>query len=111
MTGVQTCALPIFEDHAPAAAPAPSSAALARFGEFMGAATAPGKVNARAKELIAVALSIVRHCEPCLRSHLAAAFALGITREEIDEAAALAVEFAGCPALMFYKETMRVLRA
>ncbi len=102
---------PTFEDHAPAAAPAPSSAALARFGEFMGAATAPGKVNARAKELIAVALSIVRHCEPCLRSHLAAAFALGITREEIDEAAALAVEFAGCPALMFYKETMRVLRA
>ena len=102
---------PTLEDHAPAAAPAPSSAALARFGEFMGAATAPGKVNARAKELIAVALSIVRHCEPCLRSHLAAAFALGITREEIDEAAALAVEFAGCPALMFYKETMRVLRA
>ena len=107
---------PVFDDDAPGAASgaAPAGApagALARFGDFMGAATAPGRVDARTKELIAVALSLVRHCEPCLRSHLAAAFAMGISRGEIDEAAALAVEFAGCPALMFYKETMRTLRA
>ena len=99
------CAKPpaFVDDDAPAGA-------LKRFGDFMGAAIAPGKVDARTKELIAIALSIARHCEPCLRSHLTTAFGMGLSREEIDEAAALAVEFAGCPALMFYKETLRTLQ-
>jgi selenide,water dikinase len=94
---------PAFVDDAP-------GNALASFGQFMGVAIAPGKVDARTKELIAIALSIARQCEPCLRSHLTTAFGMGLSRAEIDEAAALAVEFAGCPALMFYKETLRKLQ-
>lgn len=78
-------------------------AALAPFMAFMKAANAPGRIDCRAKKLMAVALSIAHKCEPCLRSHLKSALAMGITPEELDEAAALAVAFGGCTAMMFYK--------
>ena len=82
----------------------------ALFSEFMKQANAPGLLDARTKKLIAVALSLARHCDPCLKSHLKSAQAMGISRAELDEAARLAVEFCGCPALMFYRETCMKLK-
>ncbi len=84
--------------------PATAADPLAPFQAFMKAANAPGVVDARAKKLIALALSIALRCEPCLRAHLKSARAMGLSREEIDEAAALAISFGGCSALMFYRE-------
>ena len=81
--------------------------AAALFTDYMKAANRPGLVDGRTKKLIAVALSIVQHCEPCLRVHLKGALEMGITAAELDEAANLAVEFGGCPALMFYREVSR----
>jgi AhpD family alkylhydroperoxidase len=63
----------------------------------MKAANAPGAVDARAKKLIAIALSIARHCEPCLKLHIRSALQMGLSRAEIDEAAALVIAFCGCP--------------
>jgi len=79
------------------------------FTDYMKAANRAGRVDGRTKKLIAIALSIVQHCEPCLRSHLKSALEMGITRVEIEEVANLAVEFAGCPALMFYREVCKEL--
>ncbi len=78
--------------------------ALALFSDFMKAANAPGRIDARNKKLMAVALSIAHHCRPCLKIHLQAAKQMGIPAEEIDEAAHLAIAFGGCTAMMFYKE-------
>jgi len=77
---------------------------IAEFSEFMKAANAPGAVDARAKKLIAIALSIARHCAPCLKLHIRSALQMGLSRAEIDEAAALVIAFCGCPAMMFYRE-------
>jgi AhpD family alkylhydroperoxidase len=82
---------------------------LLLFTEFMKAANAPGLIDARAKKLMAIALSIAHHCEPCLKIHLKSALAMGIPKAELDEAANLAIAFGGCTAMMFYKETCKDL--
>lgn len=76
---------------------------MAAFMAFMKEANSPGLIDQRAKKLMAVALSISQRCEPCLKIHLKGAFSMGISKAEVDEAAALATAFGGCTALMFYK--------
>jgi len=81
--------------------------ALPSFKGFMKEAMRPGAIDARTKKLIAISLSIVRDCKPCLKIHVRAALDMGITKAEIDEAAVLAVVFGGGPSMMFYNETCR----
>ena len=47
------------------------SEAEAKFHEFMQAANAPGLLDARTKKAMAIALSVITKCEPCLKSHIA----------------------------------------
>lgn len=82
---------------------ASSTSAPAHFRQFMQAITGPGALTVREKELMALALAIVTKCEPCLRLHLKAARKAGLTDAEIDEAAWVAVQFGGAPAMMFYR--------
>ncbi len=80
-----------------------------KFMDFMAATNQGGRVSAETKKLVAVALAIANHCEPCLRSHLKSALAMGFTKEELDEVANQAVAFGGCTAQMFYKDVCRKL--
>jgi len=98
---------------APAEGAGGSSAAdtLGLFTDFMKEANRPGLIDARAKKLMAIALSVVQHCEPCLKIHMKSAMAMGLSLAEIDEAANLAVAFGGCTAMMFYKETSAAFRS
>jgi selenide,water dikinase len=82
-----------------------ASDTLKMFKAFLTEANKPGRIDRRTKILMAIILSIAHHCEPCLKSQLKTARAMGISREEIDEAANLAISFGGCTALMFYKTT------
>lgn len=84
---------------------------LALFTDFMKAANRPGLIDARAKKLMAIALSVAQHCEPCLKIHMKSALAMGLSLAEIDEAANLAVAFGGCTAMMFYKEASAAFRS
>ena len=77
---------------------------LALFTNFMKEVNKPGLIDARAKKLMAIALSVAQRCAPCLKIHIRAARSMGISMAEIDEAANLAIAFAGCAAMMFYKE-------
>lgn len=77
------------------------------FKAFMQAANAPGAVDAKAKKLLAIALSISQRCEPCLEIHLRGALQQGISQEEVDEAAWMAIAFCGAPAKMFYDEVRK----
>lgn len=87
-----------------AAAPAAGSVpgVQQKFMEFLKSAAAPGALDARIKRAIAIALSVLSKCEPCVKIHIQKAKAEGFTQEEIDEAAWLAIAFGGSPTMMFY---------
>ena len=63
---------------------------------------AGGVGPAKTKQAIAIALSVLARCEPCVKSHMKKARDLGFSQEEIDEAAWLAIGFGGSPTMVFY---------
>ena len=71
------------------------------FGKFMEAVEAPGALDVKHKELIAVALSITAHCHWCIAYHVNGALKAGATRAEIMEAAWVAILMGGGPAVMY----------
>jgi len=73
-----------------------------KFQDFLKRSGAPGALDAATKQAIAVALSTLAKCEPCLRAHIKKARAMGFSQEEIDEAAWMAISFGGSPVMMFY---------
>ncbi|MFA6809369.1 MAG: carboxymuconolactone decarboxylase family protein [Eubacteriales bacterium] len=76
----------------------------AQVGAFMGllgAAYEPGKVDVKTKELISVAIAAYSRCEYCIVFHVFKAFEAGATREEILEAAMVAVAFGGGPSIAY----------
>jgi len=74
------------------------------FSEFLKQVNEQGLIDKRTKKLIAIALSVAQRCEPCLKIHIKGAIEMGISKEEIDESAYLAISFSGSPAMMFYNE-------
>ena len=57
-----------------------------------------GAITLKTKELIAVAIGVALKCEPCIRLHVQKCLDVGCTREEILEAASVAVMMGGGPA-------------
>jgi selenide,water dikinase len=76
--------------------------AMKMFQDFMGTALQPGALDVVTKELLAVALALVVDCEQCARIHIRKAMESGIGRDELEEAAALAVAFGGCRVMMLW---------
>ncbi len=96
------------EDCSGAEAPAAGAGETeARFHEFLKAANAPGALGAKTKQAMAIALSVLGKCEPCVKSHIKKARAMGFSQDEIDEAAWMAIAFGGAPLMMFYKPLRR----
>jgi selenide,water dikinase len=81
-----------------------SSAGTAKekFGAFMAEVNSGGTLSAREKELMALVLSILSKCEPCVKIHLKKAAEAGLTDAEIEEAAWMAISFGGAPTMMWY---------
>ena len=77
------------------------------FQAFMKASGTPGALDAATKQSIAIALSVLAKCEPCVKAHLKKARAMGFSQEEIDEAAWMAISFGGSPTMMFWKQLRR----
>jgi AhpD family alkylhydroperoxidase len=75
--------------------------AMRAFGELGKAATARGAVDAKTKELIALALGVASRCDPCIAFHAQALVKLGATRQELDEALAVTTYMGGGPSLMY----------
>ncbi len=74
------------------------------FGAFMSATSTGGKVDARTKELVNFALSVITKCKPCVITHRKKAVKMGISPEELDEVAWCAAAMGGAPVRMFYQE-------
>jgi selenide,water dikinase len=75
-----------------------------KYHDFLKSANAPGSLDARTKRAIAIALSVLARCEPCVKSHVKKARDEGFSQQEIDEAAWMAISFGGSPTMMFYNE-------
>jgi AhpD family alkylhydroperoxidase len=79
-----------------------NTAAERKFKEFLQASGADGTLDGKAKQAVAIALSVLSQCEPCVKMHVKKARAMGFSQEEIDEAVWMAISFGGSPVMMFY---------
>lgn len=65
------------------------------------AALKPGVMDAKTKELIALAISVAVRCDDCIAFHAKAAVGCGATREEILETLGVAIYMGGGPSAMY----------
>jgi AhpD family alkylhydroperoxidase len=71
------------------------------FAEMHKAAVADGALSATTKELIALAIAIVKHCDGCIAYHAKAAARKGATPEEVAEALGVALLMDGGSASVY----------
>lgn len=71
------------------------------FSAMHGAAMGPGQIGTKEKELMCIAIGIVRQCVDCIGFHTKAAIAAGATREEIAETISVTIYMGGGPAYMY----------
>lgn len=71
------------------------------FSDLGRSATADGVLDAKTKELIALALSVAARCDPCIGFHAKSLVKLGATRQEIDETLGVTTYMGGGPSLMY----------
>ena len=70
---------------------------------FDKAGMAPGALSHKTKELIAIAVSVVKQCTYCIAWHVRSALREGATKDEIMEAAFVGCVLGGGPAWMYVK--------
>jgi AhpD family alkylhydroperoxidase len=76
------------------------------FGMLAGAAITDGALNAKTKELIALAIGITARCDGCLAFHAKAAKRYGATREEVIDTISVALYMGGGPSMIYGAEAL-----
>ena len=71
------------------------------FGALHKAAFAPGALDSRTKELIALAIGVVEGCDGCIASHAQAAARAGASKQEAAEAIGVTFLMKGGPATIY----------
>ena len=71
------------------------------FGAMANAALKAGVLDAKTKELIALAVGVAERCDPCIGFHTRSLVKLGATRTEIEEMLSVVVYMGGGPSLMY----------
>ncbi len=70
------------------------------------AAGRDGALDAKTKELIAIALGVAAHCDGCIGFHVRALARLGATKKELAESLGMAVYMGGGPSLMYAADAL-----
>ncbi|HWR38433.1 MAG TPA: carboxymuconolactone decarboxylase family protein [Patescibacteria group bacterium] len=78
----------------------------AAFVQMDQAAYVEGELERKYKELIGLGIAVAMRCEYCINIHVKNALEEGANREEILEAAAVAVAFGGSPAMAYAATTL-----
>lgn len=78
---------------------------MEKFSKFIQSVFKDGTLDCKTKELIAVAISVYNRCQYCIAGHAKNALDAGASKEEILEAATVAMAFGGGPA-MAYSSTL-----
>jgi AhpD family alkylhydroperoxidase len=79
---------------------------MAGFSALAQAAGRDGALDKKTKELIALALSVAAHCDPCIGFHTKALVRLGATRAEIEEVLGMAIYMGGGPSAMYAADAL-----
>ncbi len=82
---------------------------IRHFKEFMESVLSEGKLDLKTKELIAVGVAIAARCKYCIAIHVEKALKAGATKEEILEAASVAILMGGGPAMTYVVEVKKAL--
>lgn len=79
---------------------------VAAFVQMDQAAYVEGELERKYKELIGIGIAVAVRCEYCINIHVKNALEEGASRDEILEAAAVAVAFGGSPAMAYVATTV-----
>lgn len=79
------------------------------FGGLFGKVMKDGALPVKQKELIALGIAVVQRCRPCIYMHTQKCLQAGLKREEILEAAGVAVMMQGGPAYTHVPVVMKAL--
>lgn len=71
------------------------------FADTHKSALGPGVLDTKAKELIALAISISKQCDGCIASHARGAANAGATREEVAEMIGVTILMNGGPGTVY----------
>ena len=74
---------------------------LSGYVELHRAAMAPGALERKTKELIALAIAVTRECDGCVASHARGAARYGATADEVAETMGVAILMNGGPATVW----------
>jgi AhpD family alkylhydroperoxidase len=75
-----------------------ANATLNGFAGLFSKMMSEGVLTVKSKELVAIGIAVAKQCESCIRLHVKKCLDTGATREEILEAAGVAVMMEGCPS-------------
>jgi AhpD family alkylhydroperoxidase len=76
------------------------------YGELSNSGAKTGHLDAKTRELIALAVAVTRQCDGCITVHTDAAVKHGATREEIMEALGVAIVVNAGAALVYSARVM-----
>ena len=71
------------------------------FGQLFAATENAGALDHKSKELISLALAVAAPCDGCIAVHVSKSLEAGATKDEIMEAAFVAVLMGGGPAMVY----------
>lgn len=81
------------------------------FGAFYQSMMKPGALTVREKELVALGIGLAMRCEGCIYAHVRGALKSGATREQVVEAAGVAVMMQGGPTYTYLAKLVEALDA
>lgn len=76
------------------------------FGELSKAASAPGALDEKTKEFVALGIAISTRCDACIGFHVRTLVKLGTSKAEFEEVLGMAVYMGGGPSLMYAANAM-----
>ncbi len=71
------------------------------FNQMGGAAKKSGALDEKTKEIMALGIAIATRCDSCIGFHIKSLVRLGLTREELCEALAMATYMGGGPSYAY----------
>ena len=80
------------------------------FGALSDAASTTGALDAKTKELIALAIGVANCCDECIAVHLQDALEAGATKQEVVETLGVAIMMGGGPAVMYSTHAIAALK-
>jgi len=85
--------------------------AFAAFLDFHQKALEPGRLDARTKQLAAIAVSVFSKCPYCIPYHVQRALNMGITKEEMIEIGLVAVSLGGGSTMTYVTQMIQAINA